>query len=217
MAFELLTGRSPLNMARSAQARMSAERFKRIVPMKPEEVSAPASVFRLIENLMVLQPEQRIQTPSQLVERIRGCQAEMGGGSGVADTKQVAKKTQTTIFLIENDEALQDVLRTKLKEKGYRILIAADPVRALERFRQQPFELLIVNAGTTGEDGFYVFDCIMDEAKRKEIACGGILMLNEEHAEWRVKLAEYPRVTTLIQPIKFKQLVAAIQSLLAGG
>ena len=71
VAYELLTGRSPLEHFRSAQSRMSAQRFQKIAPMKAEEVEAPASVFRLVENLLTLQPELRIQTPSQLLDRVR--------------------------------------------------------------------------------------------------------------------------------------------------
>src|SRR5437867_9411789 len=46
VAYELLTGRSPLEYSRSAQSRMSAYRFKKIEPMSPEELDAPAGVFR---------------------------------------------------------------------------------------------------------------------------------------------------------------------------
>ncbi len=154
VAYELLTGRSPLEYNRSAQARMSAQRFMKITPMKPTEVTAPVSVYRLIDSMMHLDAEQRIQTPAQLLDRIRECRIEMDGTGKASD----AKKAQATIFLVESDEKLQDLLRAKLKDEGYRILIAADPVRALDRFRQQPFDLLIVDAATTGENGYYVFE-----------------------------------------------------------
>lgn len=211
VAFELLTGRSPLEFMRSAQARMAAERFAKIQPMKPDEVQAPPSVFRLIENLMALQPDQRIQTPTQLVDRVRECRAELEGGPQATAAK---KKAQMTIFLVESDEKLQDILRTKLKEQGFRILIAADPVRALDRFRQQPFDLLIVDADTTGENGYYVFERIMDDVKRQSIPCCGILMLNADQEKWNARMSTYPGVKTLIQPIKYKQLLQAIRSLL---
>ena len=215
VAYELLTGRSPLEYNRSAQARMSAQRFAKTTPMKPNEVEAPPSVFRLVENLMTLQPDMRIQTPVQLIERIRECRIEMEG-KAVATTSE-KKKSQTTIFLVESDESLQDVLREKLKEQGFRMLIAADPVRALDRFRQQPFDLLIVDADTTGENGYYVFERIMDDVKRQGIPCCGILMLNSEQDQWRQRMAEYPGVATLIQPIKYKQLLKTIRELMGDG
>jgi eukaryotic-like serine/threonine-protein kinase len=208
VAYELLTGRSPLEYNRSAQVRMSAQRFMKVTPMKPAEVSAPPSVFRLIENMMLLNPDQRIQTAAQLLERVRECRAEVDG-------KAAEKKAQTTIFLVENDEKLQDLLRAKLKEEGFRILIAADPVRALDRFRQQPFDLLIVDAATTGENGYYVFERIMDDVKNQELKCGGILLLHHDHTDWQKRMAEYPGVVVLIQPVKYKQLLQAIRSFIA--
>ena len=64
-------------------------------------------------------------------------------------------------------------MRDKFKEMGFRVLIAADPQRALDRFRQQPYDALIVDARTTGEDGRVVFEHIMDEAGREAVLlCG---------------------------------------------
>jgi serine/threonine protein kinase len=212
VAYELLTGRAPLEYTLSAQSRMLASRFQKIVPLSPTEVQAPQSVFRLMEKLMVLAPEERIQTASQLVERVRECRAEVEGrgtGASAAD-----KKAQTTIFLVESDEKLQDLLRAKLKEEGFRMLIAADPVRALDRFRQQPFEMLIVDADTTGENGFYVFERIIDDARRQQVRCHGILMLKAGQEAFAERVKEFSGVQTLMQPIKYKQLLGAIRTLL---
>jgi serine/threonine protein kinase len=205
VAYELLTGRSPLEWSRSAVTRMSAQRFHGIPPMKPEEVEGPLSMLHLVENMMALDPTMRFQTPSQLLERIREVRAEVEGKG--------KKGTSRTLFLAESDERLQDLLRDKLKEQGYRVLIASDPARALDRFRQQPFDMLIVNASTTGEDGCFTFQRILEESQRQQIPCRGILLVDPEQAHWRDRLAEKPGVQVLIQPQKFRQLLNAIQSM----
>jgi serine/threonine protein kinase len=206
VAYELLTGRSPLDMSRSATSRMSAKRFLDVTPMKPDEVEAPPSVFHLVETMMSLDPSQRFQTPSQQLERIREVRKEVDGRS----RKDGA---QRTLFLAESNERLQDLLREKLKKQGYRVLIAADPMRALDRFRQQPFDLLIVNASTTGESGCYVFQRILDEAKRQQTPCNGILLVDPEQADWQEKMAESPGTSVLVQPVNYKQLLDAIKEL----
>jgi eukaryotic-like serine/threonine-protein kinase len=213
VAYELLSGRSPLEYTRSVQSRMAAQRFLKIVPLSPTELEMPASVFRLVENLMAMQPEVRIQTPSQLVERIRECRREIEGPGD--DAGRAKKQGQATIFVVESDEKLQDVFRTKLKAEGYRVLLAADPVRALDRFRQQPFDLIIADASTTGESGYYVFEMIMEEAQRQNIPVRGILMIKDDQAAWKERVTPFARVETLIQPVKYKQLLQAIRSLLA--
>src|SRR5205807_1059875 len=98
------TGRSPLDMSRSAVSRMSAKRFTDITPMKPDEAEAPPSVFHLVETMMSLDPSQRFQTPSQQLERIREVRKEVEGRSR-------RDSTQRTLFLAESNERLQDLLR----------------------------------------------------------------------------------------------------------
>jgi serine/threonine-protein kinase len=207
-----LSGRSPLErLSRGAQAQVSAMRFRKIVPLKPADVEGPPSLFRLLDNMMALQVDKRIQTPAQLVESIRACRLELATANG--DAARDSNK-QATIFIAESDEKLQDLLRTKLKAEGYRVLLAADPVRALDRFRQQPFDLLIVDAATTGENGCHVFERIMEDAQRHSIACRGILMLNAEQTDWQKRAEGQPGIATLTQPIKYKQLLQAIRGLL---
>lgn len=212
VAYELLSGQQPLEQSKSQVTRMSAQRFQKIVPLKPEEVESPPSLIRLIENLMVLDPNRRIQTPSQLIERIRECRNEIEHGT--AANENAAKKTATTIFLAESDEKLQDVLRAKLKEEGFRVLIAADPIRALERFRHQPFDLIVVNTTTTGESGFYVFEQIMEEARRTNVPLRGVLMIEAERTDWKERAEEYAGAVTLVQPVRYKQLRSTIRELL---
>jgi eukaryotic-like serine/threonine-protein kinase len=209
VAYELLTNRSPLEFSRSAVTRMSAQRFQAIVPIKPEEVDGPPALLHLVETMMSLDPALRFQTPSQLLERIREVRQEADGKA-----RAEGKAAPRTIFLAESDERLQNLLREKLKAEGYRVLIAADPARALDRFRQQPFDLLIVNASSTGEEGCYVFQRIADEAGRQHIPCSGILLVDPAQAGWRERLADHAGTAVLVQPVKYRQLLGAIQKLL---
>jgi serine/threonine protein kinase len=210
VAYELLTGRSPLDMSRSAQSRMSAQRFHGIPPMTPDEVEGPASLFHLIDTMITLDPKLRFQTPSQLLERLREVRQDIEGKS-----REQGKTVQRAIFVAESDERLQDLLRKKLKAEGYRVLLASDPMRAIDRFRQQPFDLLIVNASTTGENGCYVFQRILDEALKQQITWRGILLVDPEQADWRDRLAGQSAVSVLVQPVKYRQLLGAIRDLLA--
>jgi CheY-like chemotaxis protein len=209
VGYELLTGRSPLEMCKDPRARMQRERFMDIKPIDPEEIKGPPSVIRLIENMMSLNPHERFQTPSQLLDAIREVRREVEGKA----SQESRKHGPRTLFLAEKDERLQDVLREKLKEAGFRVLIAADPVRALDRFRQQPFDILIVDAGTTGENGMLIFEKIMNDAARHKLHVHGILLLNEDQAGWVAKVVERPTVEVLVQPVKLKQLLRKLHDL----
>jgi serine/threonine protein kinase len=208
VAYEMLTGRPPLDMTRDKHIRMQRERFADIPAMSPDEVKGPPTLFRLVETMMSVDSSLRYQTPSQLLDAVRDVRLELEGkAKGQASSVK-------TLFLAERDERLQDVLRDKLKELGFRVLIAADPQRALDRFRQQPFEVLIVDAGTTGEGGIGIYEKILSEAERRSLPCGGILMLNQDQHEWQRRIQPHPKSTVLVQPVRLKQLMKTIQELM---
>jgi CheY-like chemotaxis protein len=194
--YEILTGRSPLVTTRDRHQRMQKHRFDSAPPMRPEEVNGPPSLFRLVETMMSLNPQHRYQTPSQLLDAIRAVRLELGSKV----THEADGNRPRYVFVAERDEHLQDKLREKLKEMGYRVLIAGDPTRALDRFRQQPFDALVVDAGSTDEDGLLVFDRIMDDAARQNVPCAGILVLNPEQAEWKSRVHERSSVAIFVRP-----------------
>ena len=54
----------------------------------------------------------------------------------------------------------------------------------------------------------------MEDAQRQNIPCRGILMLGPEQTAWQERVESIPGVATLIQPIKYKQLLQTIRTLL---
>jgi CheY-like chemotaxis protein len=191
---------------------MQRQRFDRTTPMTPEEVQGPASLFRLVETMMALNPQYRYQTASQLLDAIRAVRADLEG-RGAARMASGPK----AVFVVEKDDRLQEAIREKFKELGYRVFMAVDPVRAMDRFRQQPFDALVVDVGTTGEDGLLVFDNILTSAQRQNVRCAGILILNDEQASWadRVKQGPTTVVMTRIKGrgVTLKQLYTKLQEL----
>lgn len=208
--YEILTARSPLNMSRNKQARMLKSRFEDVQPIKHEELDAPPSVFALVETMMSLSPQRRYQTPSQLLEAIRGVRREVEGKTtpGAADVMK-------TLFIVEKDDRLQETLREKFKERGFRVLLSSDPVRALERFRQSPFEAVIINADTTGEEGLHVFENILRDAALRRSPCAAVLILSEEQSLWVNNITPSRSTAVLVRPVTIKQLFRTMDQLLA--
>jgi serine/threonine protein kinase len=207
--YEILAGRPPLLMTRDAKARMNRYRFTEVKPLTPQDVQAPASVFHLVETMMSLNPMQRFQTPSQLLEAIREVRQEVAG-----QAKGTNSDSQRSLFIVERDEGLQDKLREGFKKLGYRVFIASDPVRALDRYRQKPYDALVVDAGTVGEDGLLLFDRVMAEAERHGSVCRGVLILSEAQANWVHQVKARGGVAVMVQPVTGKQLHRKLQELL---
>jgi serine/threonine protein kinase len=207
--YECLTGRPPLPATKDPKERMRKERFANVQPLSRSEVNGPPSLFRLVETMMSLNPQQRFQTPGQLLEAIQEARRELDGKS--------ASKTggARSLFIVEKDEGLQETLRVKFKELGYRVFMASDPTRALDRYRQQPFEALIVDAGTVGQDGVFVFDRVLCEARRQGQFCAGILILSEKQRDWVDKIETRECVSILVRPVTLKQLNRELTELFA--
>ena len=209
--FEMLTGRSPLVMTKDRHARMQKQRFDSVSTLRREEVSGPPSLFRLVETMMAFQPQQRYQTPSQLLEAVRDVRREVEGkGAGGHVTAGPG-----SVFVVESKVKLQNAIRERFKEMGFRVLISTDPVRARDRFQQQPFDALVIDAGGAGQEGLKIFEQILAKATQQGINCAGILILSEEQADWAERVRSLPGVKVLIRPgVTLKHLSEAVRELL---
>jgi serine/threonine protein kinase len=208
--YECLTGRSPLVMTRDKRARMRRDRFEEVRPMHPADVQAPGSVFSLVETMMSLAPNLRYQTPAQLLEGVRAARRDVEGRN--APDRQPRGRS---VFVIEGDPRRQDALRDRFREMGFRVFLAADPVRASDRFRQQPFDALVVDAVTAGEEGVLVMEHIMSEASRREHPLAAVVLLSEEQKKWAERVRRSPGAAPLTYPVSFKQLRHALEGMLA--
>jgi CheY-like chemotaxis protein len=212
VCYEMLTGRSPLAMTKDRHARMARRRFEEVKALQPGEVNAPPSVYQLVETMMALNPQARYQTPSQLLDAVRAARREVVPEGDRASGRPAAR----SVFVAESDQRLQDALRDKFKALGYRVFMAGDPIRALDRFRQQPFDALIVDAETVGDDGVLVFERVLAEALQKRLPCAGILILAQDQAELAERVPPGTNAVALVRPVTLKQLHRTLGQLLDG-
>jgi serine/threonine protein kinase len=211
VAYEMLAGRPPLEVSKDKHARMQKNRFYGIKPLTPEDCDAPQQVFNLVEMMMQMDPLRRYQTPAQLVEAIKECRR---GDSKSGGSEHGSSAKSRSLFVVEGNEKLQEVIRTKFKEYGFRVLMSADPSRALLRYQQNPFDALIIDAGSCGEEGLRAFRDILSESDRLKRPCACVLLLSEEQASWTERVIPNPQMAILIRPITLKQLYTSITELL---
>jgi serine/threonine protein kinase len=206
--YEMLAGKSPLDLPADPKARMKKQRFDQALTLKPEDVTAPPSVFHLLNTMMAYKPEDRYQTPAQLLEAIRDVRREL---EGLTSPRQ-ARPAERSVFVVEKNARLQNLFRDKLKELGYRVFLSADPLLALTRYRQKPYDALVLDAGEDDEACVIKFDQIMDEAQGQNRPCAGILVLSEDQAAWAEQVQPRPRVSILIRPgVTLRQVVERLE------
>src|SRR5207237_509665 len=145
---------------------------------------------------------------SQLLDAVKAVRREVDRASGGA------LPAVRSVFVVEKDERMQTAIRDMLKQQGYRVFVAVDPARALDRFRQQPYDALVVDAGTTGEEGRRVFGNVLSEAAQKHFPCAAILILSKDQAEWAEHVPAGRNSAVLVMPVTSKQLRRKLRELL---
>ena len=85
----------------------------------------------------------------------------------------------------------------------------------MDRYRQHPFDALIVDAGTVGDDGRLVFQQILVEATHRQLPFAAILLLSEDQADWAKRITLGKNGAILPLGVKFRQVVKKLEELLA--
>jgi CheY-like chemotaxis protein len=63
------------------------------------------------------------------------------------------QKTKATILIVEGDDTMRDLLVDTLGAIGYRVTEASDGIEALQKLKQQSFDLMITDIMAPGMDG----------------------------------------------------------------
>ncbi|MCX7700126.1 MAG: serine/threonine-protein kinase [Gemmataceae bacterium] len=209
--YEMLSGRPALPPTKDRRVRMQKQRFEQIKPLTKDDVpEAPPSVFQLLDRMMSLDPQRRFQNPQQLLEAIHAVQAELAAGASAS----ASSNSQPTVFVVEKREKLQELLRQKFKNLGFRVLLSIDPKRALQAFRQKPFEALVLDVGTLGESALDVFDEFCRDANRSSTRCIRVVLLAEDQDWMRTRIREGEDTVVLTFPLKKGALEQVLSPLL---
>jgi CheY-like chemotaxis protein len=206
----MLTGHSPLALSKNKHARMARDRFMNMKKLQPEDIDGPGAgtVHRLVTTMMTLDPEQRYQTPAQLLDAVRQARAEVTGGPIGTHTNANA------VFVVESDAKLQDVMRDKLKKLGYRVLISGDPNRAFDRYQQSPFNVLLLDIGTVDAgEGIGALHKVLRKAKSVSHDCHAIVIFSEDQDELETRIEDDVRdsTTVLKRPVKMNELTSRLR------
>ncbi len=115
-----------------------------------------------------------------------------------------------SILIIEDDRGVAEMLRRNFAYEGYRVDVAADGAVGLNRLRDRPVDLVVLDVMLPGLDGF--------EVLRRLRAAGDttpVLMLTARDAiEDRVAGLEGGADDYLVKPFAFKELLARAHVLL---
>ena len=234
MLYHMLTGESPLSETKERHKRISAQRFREVVPITNLQPGLPHRVVVLCHRLMELNPERRPQTPGlalkeidAVIEAIEAGQTQQYDASLVEQhsqeyqrmTQKQAEGDGKTIMLIESNVKIQDALRQRLKDLGYRVLILSDPKRAIARFEnldpseERPADCVMFGCTGLGRMGLEAFDYFSKSDSTASVPA--VVLVPKEYKKLTSQLQLDDHRVALDLPLKFKNVRAALNQLLS--
>jgi serine/threonine protein kinase len=206
--FEMITGEPLMPVTRDKNVKMQPRRYLDVeatLTKRGPELGLHPAIHRLIGKAVAFEPHQRFQTPAAYLEGIKATRAELAGN---ADPNAAHRASgPLSIYVVESNQKLQDVFRAKFKEMGFRVLISMDATQALKRYQHAPFHALLVDAGTSAQEGLEAFKRVTAEANGMRLNLCAILILNEEQANWADEAKKFPGAAVFVRPVGLKPLV----------
>jgi serine/threonine-protein kinase len=140
---------------------------------------------------------------------------EDNGDVEASTDAQVLEGSSRSVMIIESNVDMQNVLRRGLKRRGYRVLVISDPQRALERFSGSPdlpAQCVVFSTADVGEPALEAFNQFAQGRDTKTIPA--VLLLGEEHAQWKSKAKLAGNHVVLSMPVRMGEFRAQLKRLI---
>lgn len=154
MIYHMISGEPAMVETRERMQRLSVQRYRDIKPLTMHDPDLPHRIVVLVNRMLDLNAESRIQNPAQAVKEIDSVMRALDAGETEAyDARLAAREAEVhrkkmekasegenlTIMLIDSSVKIQNAMREGLKKLGYRVLIYSDPRRAMARLEDRGF------------------------------------------------------------------------------
>lgn len=224
MLYHMLCGEPPLTETRERAKRLNVGRFQEVKPLGQVDAEIPIPAIQVVAKAMEFDPEKRLQSATQLqiegknaLERMKqireGGPAAVVARSGEMPTNEGEGRI---VMLVESKAALQDVVRDRLKKRGYRVLVIADPARALGRFvsgEEAPADCVIFSASDMGSLALEAFNRFATDEHTADIPA---VLLADQSQQNMIRQAELSEHRVLLSmPLKVLELRSTLRRLLA--
>jgi serine/threonine-protein kinase len=173
-----------------------------------------------------MDPEKRYPTPIAMLTEVQAALQRLE--SGHVDEKQApghvvmqvdaeaAKEgLGKTVMVVESRVELQDLLRERLKSRGYRVLVFSDPTRALDRFTQDDSHVadcVVISATDLGPQALEAFNRLVETEYTAQVP---VVMLVDPKQQNIIRSAKRDdRHILLPMPLKVRDLRTALMKLI---
>lgn len=224
MLYHILVGDSPLTETRDRMARLNVSRFREVPHISKIDPDIPLNVAAIVHKAMEFDPLKRYQTPNELLEDIRVTLDRLEAGDTLTTARIAAGKkddpaaadaategANKTIMLVESKLEFQDLIREKLKKRGYRVLVISDPARALARFipdEDPPADCVLFSAPELSSAALDAFNELGSQSHTAHIPA---ILLVDRKQQFIIRNAKVgPKRMMLAMPLKVRELRTAL-------
>jgi eukaryotic-like serine/threonine-protein kinase len=215
--YHLLTGVAPIVETRDRSQRLSRSRFTNITPVQQVDATLPKPLITIVTRAMEFNPAQRYQAPAEMVAELKSAVAKMSNpdaadGSGLA--KGAVAGPQWSLMVVESKLQLQNLFRERLKSVGYRVLVTADPERALARFAEnaKTADCVLFSTSDLGELAINAFNRLGEDSATRSVPA--VLLLGEQHQSLKAKAKTDKHRVVICSPVKLRELREVLARLL---
>lgn len=207
VVYELLTGTAPYPATKDRSERKQLSRYTNVRPIRSVAPRVPVVLGELIDHLMRVNPNERFQSPTEVVHATRKAFKELG-----ATPRGENNGGPKTILCIETRPKHQDLLREYLTKLGLRVLMLTDLQRGLSRLRATPTDALLVMVDSLGEG---VSEGMQELLRWKKNSSTALLtVLSQKQQGWKKMLEDAGSTRVLIQTIQLRDIRRELESLL---
>ena len=229
--YHTLTGQPPLFETRDRIHRLNMSRFQEIRPIADLEPDLPSYIVNIVERAMELKPESRYGTPAEMLVDLKMALVKLEKGDAdpepaaavesdeptAGEASALSRKQEglsRTVMIVESDKDIQDMLRDKLKRRGYRVLVISNPKRALERFEgERAADAVVFCTSKLGVDALVAFNRLGEEEETRDVPA--VLLVDERHKPVIRDAQLGPNRVMLTMPLKVRELRATLHKLLS--
>ena len=213
--YELLTGVPPYPRTRSREERKQLSRYSHVRSIRDVDPTVDSSLSEVIERLMTLNPNDRYQTPTEVVQDLRSLSRalELSTQNVSQNNRQQRSKTTSdsknggdrpTIMCLESRPKHQDILRDYLTKHGYRVLMLSDVQRGINRMKTDPPDCIVLMGESVGKETATAFQQMVQTTKNNPTV--GIAVLSKKQQGLRSECRQTSTARILVQPITLRDL-----------
>jgi serine/threonine-protein kinase len=226
--YNVISGKSPLTETRDRLQRLNITRFREIPPLGSVIPDLHPSILAICAKAMELEADKRYQTADEMYHDLRNALERLEKGTAVSEAPNANSTAgnetpvvesqegrNKTVMVIESKADLQDLMREKLKSRGYRVLVFSNPDRAIDRFANDdvtPAHCVIFSAPELGTQALEAFNRFATDEKTKDIPAVLLVDRKQQHIIRGAIMA--PHRLMLAMPLKVRELRIALLKLL---